>query len=182
MVDLEARIEGDQAYGRYLPQLQKEYAYWMEGSQTLKPGEAAQHVVKLTDGSLFNRYWDASATSRQESWLQDVKTAEQVPEHPKDQVWRDLRAGAESGCDFSSRWLGDGKKLATTCTTSIVLVDLSSLMYHLEKTIAKACQTTANTTCIQAYDKRAQQRQVAIETHLWNSAGGHYVDWTTTGN
>lgn len=177
MVDLEARIEGDQAYGRYLPQLQKEYAYWMEGSQTLKPGEAAQHVVKLADGSLFNRYWDASATPRQESWLQDVKTAEQVPERPKEQVWRDLRAGAESGWDFSSRWLGDGKNLTTIRTTSIVPVDLNSLMYHLEKTIVKACQTTANTACIQAYDKRAQQRQVAIETHLWNSAGGHYVDY-----
>ncbi len=177
MVDLEARIEGDQAYSRYLPQLQKEYAYWMDGAQALKAGQAIRHVVKLPDGSLFNRYWDASASPRQESWMQDVKTAEQVPTRPKEEVWRDLRAGAESGWDFSSRWLGDSKSLTSIRTTSIVPVDLNSLMYHLEKPIAKACQAAADSACTQNFDQRAQQRQVAIETHLWNSAGGYYVDY-----
>ncbi|ROM62010.1 alpha,alpha-trehalase [Pseudomonas brassicacearum] len=177
MVELQARIEGDQAYGRYLPQLQKEYAYWMEGAQTLKPGAAARHVVKLADGSVLNRYWDASATPRQESWLQDVSTAEQVPQRPKQEVWRDLRAGAESGWDFSSRWLEDGQNLTTIRTTSIVPVDLNSLIYHLERTIAKGCETIQNTSCIQAYGRRAELRQRAIEKHLWNAAGGFYVDY-----
>jgi len=182
MVDLEARIEGDQVYRRYLPQLQKEYAYWMDGASTIKPGQAVEHVVKLADGSVFNRYWDASATPRQESWLQDEKTAAQAPDRPQAQVWRDLRAGAESGWDFSSRWLGDGKTLATIRTTSIVPVDLNSLMYHLEKTIAKACQTTADATCTQAFEQHAQQRRMAIETHLWNGAGGYYADYDLTAN
>ncbi|WP_458130049.1 alpha,alpha-trehalase TreA [Pseudomonas sp. Z2-11] len=177
MVELQAHIEGEQAYGRYLPQLQKEYAYWMDGAQALKAGEAVQHVVKLADGSVVNRYWDASATPRQESWLQDTKTAEQAPQRPKEEVWRDLRAGAESGWDFSSRWLGDGKNLATIRTTSIVPVDLNSLMFHLERTIAKACETVANMPCVQAYGQRAEQRQRAIETHLWNAEGGYYVDY-----
>ncbi|MBF2964676.1 hypothetical protein HKW82_24030 [Pseudomonas aeruginosa] len=53
MVDLQARREGDAAYRRYLPQLQKEYAYWMEGSAGLRPNEARLHVVKLADGSLL---------------------------------------------------------------------------------------------------------------------------------
>ena len=177
MVELQARIEGDQAYGRYLPQLQKEYAYWMEGAQALKPGAAARHVVKLADGSVLNRYWDASATPRQESWLQDVSTAEQVPQRPKQEVWRDLRAGAESGWDFSSRWLDDGQNLTTIRTTSMVPVDLNSLIYHLERTIAKGCETIQNTSCIQAYGRRAEQRQRAVEKHLWNADGGFYVDY-----
>jgi alpha,alpha-trehalase len=177
MVELQAHIEGEQAYGRYLAQLQKEYAYWMDGAQALKAGEAVQHVVKLADGSVLNRYWDASATPRQESWLQDTRTAEQAPDRPKEAVWRDLRASAESGWDFSSRWLGDGKNLATIRTTSIVPVDLNSLMFHLERTIAKACETVANTPCVQAYGQRAERRQRAIETHLWNAEGGYYVDY-----
>ncbi|ROO36317.1 alpha,alpha-trehalase [Pseudomonas sp. AF76] len=177
MVELQALIEGSQAYGRYLPQLQKEYAYWMQDSQTLKPGTAARHVVKLADGSVLNRYWDASPTPRQESWLQDVKTAAQAPDRPREEVWRDLRAGAESGWDFSSRWLGDGKDLASIRTTSIVPVDLNSLLYHLERTIAKACETTRNAPCVQAYGQRAEQRQRAIEKHLWNEAAGYYVDY-----
>jgi alpha,alpha-trehalase len=177
MVELQARIEGEQAYGRYLPQLQKEYAYWMAGTQALKPGEAGQHVVKLADGSVLNRYWDASPTPRQESWLQDVKTAEQAPDRPKQEVWRDLRAGAESGWDFSSRWLGDGRNLATIRTTSIVPVDLNSLMFHLERTIAKACATVQNEPCVQAYGQRADLRQRAIDKHLWNTDKGYYVDY-----
>lgn len=177
MVELQAHIEGDQAYGRYLPQLQKEYAYWMDGASTLKPGEAVKHAVKLADGSVLNRYWDASPTPRQESWMQDVKTAEQAPDRPKEEVWRDLRAGAESGWDFSSRWLGDEKNLATIRTTSIVPVDLNSLVYHLERTIAKACETVQNASCVQAYGQRAERRQRAIEKHLWNAEGGFYVDY-----
>ncbi|MCG6574781.1 alpha,alpha-trehalase TreA [Pseudomonas sp. AF32] len=177
MVELQAHIEGDQAYGRYLPQLQREYAYWMEGARTLEPGAAVQRVVKLADGSVLNRYWDASPTPRQESWLQDVKTAEQASGRPRQEVWRDLRAGAESGWDFSSRWLGDGKNLSTIRTTAIVPVDLNSLLYHLERTIAKACDTTRNMPCTQAYSQRADQRQRAIEKHLWDAEGGYYVDY-----
>lgn len=177
MVELQARIEGDQAYGRYLPQLQKEYAYWMAGAQALEPGAADRHVVKLADGSVLNRYWDASPTPRQESWLQDVRTAEQAPDRPKEEVWRDLRAGAESGWDFSSRWLDDGQNLASIRTTAIVPVDLNSLIYHLEQTIAKACETVQNTPCVQAYGRRAELRQRAIEQHLWNADKGFYVDY-----
>lgn len=177
MVQLQAHIEGNQAYGRYLPQLQKEYAYWMQDSQTLKPGTAARHAVKLADGSVLNRYWDASPTPRQESWLQDVRTAAQMPGRPRQDVWRDLRAGAESGWDFSSRWLGDGQTLATIRTTSIVPVDLNSLLYHLERTIAKACETTRNAPCVRAYGQRADLRQRAIEKHLWNDQDGYYVDY-----
>lgn len=177
MVELQARIEGDQAYGRYLPQLQKEYAYWMAGAQALKPGAADRHVVKLADGSVLNRYWDASPTPRQESWLQDVSTAEQAPDRPKEEVWRDLRAGAESGWDFSSRWLDDGQNLASIRTTAIVPVDLNSLIYHLEQTIAKACETVQNAPCVQAYGRRAELRQRAIEQHLWSADKGFYVDY-----
>ncbi|MBF3187751.1 alpha,alpha-trehalase, partial [Pseudomonas aeruginosa] len=82
MVDLQARREGDAAYRRYLPQLQKEYAYWMEGSAGLRPNEARLHVVKLADGSLLNRYWDNRDTPRQESFLEDRATAARAPQRP----------------------------------------------------------------------------------------------------
>ncbi|EHV9650406.1 alpha,alpha-trehalase TreA, partial [Salmonella enterica subsp. enterica serovar Enteritidis] len=58
MVELLAQHEGDDALKEYLPQLQKEYAYWMEGVETLQPGQQNQRVVKLEDGSVLNRYWD----------------------------------------------------------------------------------------------------------------------------
>ena len=176
MVDLLAQLEGDAAYQRYLPQLQKEYAYWMEGAQTLKPGEATAHVVKLADGSVLNRYWDASDAPRQESWAEDRATAAQAPDRPAAEVYRDLRAGAESGWDYSSRWLGDGKTMATIRTTAIVPVDLNSLMFHLEQTIARACQQGNQPTCTARYTQWAQARQKAVEQYLWNPAG-FYADY-----
>lgn len=176
MVELVAQTEGDDAYRRYLPHLQKEYAYWMEGSQTLKPGEAARYVVRLADGSLFNRYWDDRDTPRQESYIQDRETAEQAHGRPANEVYRDLRAGAASGWDYSSRWLEDRKNMATIRTTAIVPIDLNSLMYHLESTIALACQKSAMPDCTEAYSARAERRKQAIERHLWNSAG-YYADF-----
>ncbi|GAB3374359.1 trehalase domain-containing protein [Azotobacter armeniacus] len=176
MVELVAQTEGDDAYRRYLPQLQKEYAYWMEGSQTLKPGEAARYVVRLADGSLFNRYWDDRDTPRQESYMQDRETAEQAHGRPANEVYRDLRAGAASGWDYSSRWLEDRKNMATIRTTAIVPVDLNSLLYHLETTIALACEKNTMPSCTDAYSARADRRKRAIERHLWNSAG-YYGDF-----
>ncbi|KTT49945.1 trehalase, partial [Pseudomonas oryzihabitans] len=95
MVDLQASLEGDSAYRRYLPELQKEYAYWMAGAQGLQAGQAKAHVVKLADGTLLNRYWDANDTPRQESYMEDLATAAQAKGRPAGEVYRDLRAGAE---------------------------------------------------------------------------------------
>ncbi|MBF3234241.1 alpha,alpha-trehalase, partial [Pseudomonas aeruginosa] len=92
------------------------------------------------------------------------------------EVYRDLRAGAESGWDFSSRWLDDGRELASIRTTAIVPVDLNALLYHLERTIAKACASSALKACEQGYGARAEKRRQAIEDHLWHPAG-YYADY-----
>ncbi|WP_425485208.1 alpha,alpha-trehalase TreA [Burkholderia guangdongensis] len=178
MVTLAARVEGDKVYQKYLPALRREYAYWMEGERTTPRGGAAGHVVAMRDGAILNRYWDASDTPRDESYLEDVRTAKAAPDRPAPQVWRDLRAGAESGWDFSSRWLGDGKTLTTIRTTSIVPVDLNSLMFNLETTIAKGCALTRDAACVADFRARAQRRAAAINHYLWNRHGyyGDY-DW-----
>jgi alpha,alpha-trehalase len=177
MVQLQAKVEGDAAYARYLPQLQKEYAYWMEGASSLAPGRAHAHVVRLADGSLLNRYWDARDTPRPEAWLHDVRTAAQARGRPAAEVYRDLRAGAESGWDYSSRWLGDRKTLASIRTTAIVPVDLNSLLYHLESTLALACAKNPGAAgCDTDYAALARARKTAIDKHLWSDAG-YYADY-----
>nr|WP_325050554.1 alpha,alpha-trehalase TreA [Lysobacter soli] len=176
MVELEARIEGDTVYRRYLPQLRREHAFWMQGASSLAPGQASRRVVRLDDGSVLNRYWDDRDTPRPEAWLHDVRTAASVPERPPTEVFRELRAGAESGWDYSSRWLGDGNTLGTIRTTAFVPVDLNSLMHHLEATIAFACRKAAQPDCVREFDERASQRAAAIEKHLWNT-DGFYADY-----
>ncbi len=86
----------------YLPQLKLEYAFWMDGAAHLRPGAAHRRVVRLPDGAVLNRYWDDRAHPREEAYLEDGDAARSG--RPHHIVYRDLRAAAESGWDFSSRW------------------------------------------------------------------------------
>ncbi|KND61728.1 Trehalase Periplasmic trehalase precursor [Candidatus Burkholderia verschuerenii] len=176
MVELAARKEGGRVYQKYLPQLRREHAYWMQGADSLQPGGAVRNVVMMPDRTVLNRYWDASDTPRDESYLEDVQTAAMVPGRPKNEVYRDLRAAAESGWDFSSRWFGDNQTLTSIRTTSIVPVDLNSLMFHLETTIAIACGEARDFRCVGDYIRQAARRAIGINRYLWNE-NGYYGDY-----
>ncbi|MBJ3813767.1 alpha,alpha-trehalase TreA [Shimwellia pseudoproteus] len=176
MVELLA--QGDEkTLGHYRPQLEKEYQYWMAGSDNLKPGEAGARVVKMQDGAILNRYWDDKNTPRPESWLQDINTAKSDPARPATDIYRDLRSAAASGWDFSSRWMDDAKKLNTIRTTTIVPVDLNALLFQLEKTLSAASKATGDTAAARHYDELASARQHAMEKYLWNDSKGWYADY-----
>ncbi len=50
MVGLLSPRDPAAAFERYLPQLEREYAFWMEGADGLKPGTAHRRVVAMPDG------------------------------------------------------------------------------------------------------------------------------------
>ena len=177
MVALIADHDGDQVYVRYLPELEKEYAYWMTGADTLKPGQAAHHVVRLADGTLLNRYWDERDVPRDESYREDVQTAHDTPQRRSDDLWRNLRAGAESGWDYSSRWFADGKTLATIDVTSLVPADLNALMFNLERTLATAHRARGDAKLADLYQHRADARADAIRRVLWDDTLNAFGDY-----
>jgi alpha,alpha-trehalase len=174
MVELLADHDGDDVLRRHLPQLQAEYDYWMQGAPA--PGGADRHVVRLKDGTLLNRYWDERAAPRDESFRQDVETARRSG-RPDAEVYRALRAGAESGWDFSSRWLADGRSLATIRTTDIAPIDLNCLMQHLEQVLARAYRLEGDAGKAQAYAAKAQARAAAIRRLMWRKQEGLYADY-----
>ncbi|HFK5628615.1 TPA: alpha,alpha-trehalase [Enterobacter roggenkampii] len=176
MVELLATHDSD-ALKKYRPQMEKEYAYWMDGVDALQPGQANKRVVKLDDGAILNRYWDDRDTPRPESWLDDVNTAKSNPNRPATEIYRDLRSAAASGWDFSSRWMDDPQKLGTIRTTSIVPVDLNALMFKMEKLLARASQEGGDAASASKYETLATARQKAIESHLWNDKEGWYADY-----
>ncbi|MGL4726072.1 MAG: alpha,alpha-trehalase [Scandinavium sp.] len=177
MVELLATHDGDAALKKYLPQMEKEHAYWMDGQDALQAGQANKRVVKLADGTVLNRYWDDKDTPRPESWLDDVNTAKSNPNRPATEIYRDLRSAAASGWDFSSRWMDDPQKLSTIRTTSIVPVDLNALMYKMEKIIARASKAAGDDGKSSGYDAMASTRQKAMEHYLWNDKEGWYADY-----
>ncbi|UQY45817.1 alpha,alpha-trehalase TreA [Erwinia sp. PK3-005] len=177
MVDLLAQHAGESTYSKYLPQLQKEYQYWMADAQSVAAGSASKRVVKLKDGTVLNRYWDARDVPRTESYMDDIATAEKAKQRNKAELYRDLRSGAASGWDFSSRWFDDPNDLSTIRTTEIVPVDLNALLFHLEKTLAHASKAADKQSDSQRYADLAEKRQVAINRYLWNAEGGWYADY-----
>lgn len=177
MVELLATHDGNDALKKYLPQMKKEHDYWMAGSVGLEKGKAAERVVRMRDGSLLNRYWDDRDTPRPESWLDDITTAKSNPDRRAADIYRDLRAAAASGWDFSSRWMDDPHKLSTIRTTSIVPVDLNALMFRMEKIIARASSAAGDNDSAQRYEGYAADRQKAIEKYLWNEKAGWYADY-----
>ena len=128
MVELLAAREGSAAYQEFLPQLRREYDFWMDGADSVEAGQARRRVVRLPDGALLNRYWDDRDIPREESWREDIETA-RASGRPPAEVYRNLRAAAESGWDFSSRWFADGRTLGTIRTVELAPVDLNSLLY-----------------------------------------------------
>jgi alpha,alpha-trehalase len=164
------------AWSQHLEDLEREHAYWMEGSASLQPGKARGNVVMMSDGSLLNRYWDASDTPRDESYRNDVLVA-RASHRPHAEVYRDLRAAAESGWDFSSRWLRDGRHLTTIDTTDIVPIDLNSLLYGLELAISQGCAARQDSACEHEYADLARRRRDAIDRYLWDEKAGYFMDY-----
>jgi len=156
------------AWARWLPELKREYAYWM----------GREHVVRMPDGELLNRYWGGRDLPRDESYAEDVALAART-HRPARVVYRNLRAAAESGWDFSSRWFADGKSLAAIDTVDVVPVDLNALLYGLEKAIGLGCERIKDRACTDGFASRAARRRQAMDKYLWNAQRGAFLDWRT---
>jgi alpha,alpha-trehalase len=176
MVDLIATRDGERSYLAYLPELESEYDYWMDGSAFLQNGQAYRHLVRLADGTFLNRYWDDRSAPRDESYREDVETAQSGGRDPGD-VYRNLRAATESGWDFSSRWLADSHSLNTIRTVSLLPVDLNSLMVHLEQALARAYRNKGDVSRSSRFEELATRREAAIRRFMWNEQSGMFTDY-----
>jgi alpha,alpha-trehalase len=176
MVGLLGREGSGEAFARYLSQLKSEYAFWMEGAQQLPAGGAHRRVVAMPDGAILNRYWDDRDTPRDESWREDTELARSSG-RPVAEVFRDIRAAAESGWDFSSRWFADPKARASIDTTQIVPIDLNSLLFGLENAIQAGCRARGDRDCAAEFARRARARRTAVDRYLWDAAAGSYLDY-----
>ena len=160
----------------YLPELVGEWNYWMSGSGALAPGQAAGSAVRLADGTLLNRYYDSRQAPRDESYLDDVQTAE-MSSIAAPVLWQNLRATAAAGWDFSSRWLADGKTLATDRALDIVPPDLNALLVHLEETIAAGYALEGDFRNASLFAERALKRAAAIDRVLYDPSIGAFTDF-----
>jgi alpha,alpha-trehalase len=159
MIELLVQIKGDAILEKYLPFLEKEYHFWM-----------SQRAINTQDGEQLNRYFDAKAEPRPESYREDLELAHS--HNSPTMLWLNLRAACESGWDFSSRWFKNQTDFASIHTSDLIPVDLNCLIYKLELLLAKAKPPRAK-----EYLQKAENRKQAIQKYCWNAQKGFFFDF-----
>ncbi|VXB51987.1 MULTISPECIES: trehalase family glycosidase [Chryseobacterium] len=179
MLDLLFETTKDEnIYIKYYDTLEKEYAFWMNGEKDLENGSSIKRVVKTVDGDILNRYFDEVNEPRPESYLIDIEDSENAGE----EFYRNIRSACESGWDFSSRWFADGDTIQTIETLDLAQVDLNSLLWHLENTLAKSSSLQNLSEKEKYYSERATGRKQMIDKYFWDENSGTYKDYHTKKN
>lgn len=156
-----------------------------------------------TDGWLF-RYAVSNTQPRPESYREDYITANNEsyyaasgiiypPTHALNEseratLYANLATGAESGWDYTSRWIANPRDavddvyfpLRSLNTANIVGVDLNSILYANEQTIAGYLEAAGNRTGAADYAARAERRAAAMYALMWNADEFAYFDYNLT--
>ena len=170
--------------------LQREYSWWMN--------ESNGHVILLpskpmdTTGIQYrlNRYHSNYTTPRPESYAVDYEhSGADNPNTPIDDIYfyyRNIRAGAETGWDFSSRWLGDLTNITTIQTSEVIPIELNSILYKMEINLLKIHNILNNHNyqpiAYMNYTDAARLRYAAIQIYLWDNSSYHWRDYNITSN
>lgn len=159
MVKLLSQVKGKSVLEKYLPALEKELLFWQSAFSNRK--------ISIDDNILY-RYFDSNDTPRPESYREDVELSHQSYQNPSD-LYRNIRAAAESGWDFSHRWFTAEDDFSTIHTTDIAPVDLYCLIYSLEKLLLEAKNMDTEILSSQATQ--------TISKYFWNEAKSFFTDY-----
>lgn len=166
MVDLLYQQYGIDYIKPYLGALEKEYQFWME-----------HRAVEMPDGEMLHRYFSDVPEPRPESFIEDVNLAAGLDDLDTKKLYQNIRAAAESGWDFSSRWFADPMDFKTIQTIDIVPVDLNGLLFGVENLLAKYFSEINESTKTKHYLLRAEQRKQSMQKYFWDEEKGFYFDY-----
>ncbi|KAH6660296.1 trehalase [Truncatella angustata] len=106
----------------------------------------------------------------------------------KAELYANLATGAESGWDYSSRWLMNPSDAADDVyfplrslnARNIVSVDINSIMYANEIVIADYLEAGGNDTGATTFREQAEARSEAMYALMWNDKYNSYFDYNLT--
>nr|QCU55074.1 trehalase [Camellia fraterna] len=159
------------------PALLKEHKFW----------NSEIHSVRIHDAEGCNRtlsrYYAMWNKPRPESSTIDIETASKLMnDSAKQHLYRELASTAESGWDFSTRWMRNGSDLTTLATTSIIPVDLNAFILKMELDIAFLANVTGDCTISVHFQEAAQARKQAMNSVFWTAEMGQWLDyWLSNG-
>jgi alpha,alpha-trehalase len=161
MVKVYIDVTGDSDMLEYaLPILDREHRFWMQ----------THSIDDYNVSHVLSRYNVLASGPRPESFREDIATMKTSRRGPE--IFSDLAAGAETGWDYSSRFLADGLNLSTIDTTLIAPVDLNAILLLNEETMKKwyggspGFESVRNATKRMEYAGICELRAEAIMFHL----------------
>lgn len=167
--------------------LDKEYNFWMTNKTVQVPHGNQNYTL--------NRYFTHNSSPRPESYVEDYNTFANLSLSTAECSARyaDIAAGAESGWDYSSRWIRNKtvsptqtesyEMLRTINTANIVPIDLNALLYYSETKLAEWHKKFGKGKSKQVYyEKQAKNRLNAMETLMWDNATFSYYDYNLSSN
>jgi len=176
MVDLLQQTKGASVLTTYLPALEKEYEFWMDGfkDELFIKNNIEKRTVQFTSKRALNRYYDNFKKPRAEMYQDDVEMIAEGGAQAE-QMLLDIRGACESGWDFSSRWFEKETEMSTIHTTDICPIDLNCLLYYLEKKLAEGYKEDA--IKFKFYKNKMAARIQAINHYCWDGAKDYYFDY-----
>ncbi|XP_043471922.1 trehalase-like isoform X2 [Leptopilina heterotoma] len=161
-----------------LPSLDREFEYWEKKKTVNVPFKGKNYVMA--------RYYVEDEGPRPESYREDYKLARNLTrKEDKKELYENLKAGAESGWDFSARWfvsssnLGQSarRNISNIATKYIIPVDLNAYLQRNAKRLSKFHAKFGNFVKSRYYQQIAMRYQVGIQTLLWNEKDGIWYDY-----
>ena len=189
LLNILERHDGIEAVTPYISQLEAEYGFWMDGEETVNktPFSASRRVVCIEPGVVLNRYYSDSSAPRPESYKEDIeafaayKQAMQAQgfnvDQQQEQFYREIRASAESGWDFSSRWIDKRNGVSHFRTTEMIPVDLNALLYFMEVQLSHYHKWLGHDDSSKRYREAAERRKRALETYCWDNKKKIFSDY-----
>ncbi|XP_028789586.1 probable trehalase [Neltuma alba] len=160
---------------RSLPALLKEYEFW----------NSDIHRVTIVDvqgcAHTLNRYYAMWNKPRPESSTNDKAFASKLLNvSEKQHFYREVASAAESGWDFSTRWMRDPSDFTTLATTAVIPVDLNAYILGMELNIAYFAKVTGDNSTAQHFLQLADSRKKAFNSVFWNTNMKQWLDYWLT--
>ncbi|PKS10475.1 hypothetical protein jhhlp_002226 [Lomentospora prolificans] len=152
----------------------------------------------------LNQYNVENNQPRPESFREDYITAnnasyyaksgevypevEKLSDDEKALVYKNLATGAESGWDYTSRWMSRPSDAADDVyfplrylnIVGTVPVDLNSILYGNEMAIAGFLEATGDSDSADEWRAKAEERSAAMYALMWNETLHSYFDFNLT--
>ncbi|XP_058104847.1 probable trehalase isoform X2 [Magnolia sinica] len=157
---------------RALPSLLKEHHFWNSGI----------HKVNLQDAEGCNhsmsRYYAMWNKPRPESATIDEAFASRLSSaSEKEHLYRQLASTAESGWDFSSRWMRNSPDITTLATTSIIPVDLNAYILKMELDMAFFARVVGENSIAEKFSAASKARHASMNSIFWNAEMKQWLDY-----